>query len=51
MLVLELMHAIPVTAEQVLAKAFEPTIKQVQGGRPAFSLLQLYRCMVLPLCL
>jgi len=32
----------------VMQKAFQPQTKQIVGaGRPAFSLLQLYRCMCL----
>ena len=37
------------TPKDMMATAFTPNVVGQSGGRPAFSLLQMYRCMVLRL--
>lgn len=44
-----LAEARPKTKDEILAEAFRPGVVGASGGRPAYSILQLYRCFTLPL--
>lgn len=40
-------EARPKSKEEILAEAFRPGVVGASGGRPAYSILQLYRCFTL----